>query len=96
MDPEGSLLCLQGYSLEPFIHAIVIQKKLASLNLSRFSDGLGRPGFDSLQGDIFSLPRSVRTVSGAHSASYPIGTGPLSPGAKLPGREAYHLSPSSA
>jgi hypothetical protein len=43
-----------------------------------------------------SLLHSVQTVSGAHPASYSIGTGGLSPGVKRPGREADNSPPSSA
>jgi hypothetical protein len=32
----------------------------------------------------------VQTGSGAHPASYPMGTGAVSPGVKRPGREADH------
>jgi hypothetical protein len=39
----------------------------------------------------------VQTGSGAHPASYTMGTGVLSPGVKArPGREADHSPPSSA
>jgi hypothetical protein len=34
--------------------------------------------------------------SGDHPASYPMGTGELSPGVQRPGREADHSLPSSA
>jgi hypothetical protein len=34
--------------------------------------------------------------SGAHPASYPMGTGGFSPGVKRPGREADHSLPSIA
>jgi hypothetical protein len=37
-----------------------------------------------------------RTALGARPASYPMGTGDLSPGIKRPEREADHSSPSSA
>jgi hypothetical protein len=44
----------------------------------------------------FSLRHRVQTGSGAHPASYPVGTkGPLL-GVKRPGREADHSPPSSA
>jgi hypothetical protein len=43
----------------------------------------------------FSLLHRGQTGSGAHSASYPMGTGGDSRGIKRPGREANH-SPSSA
>jgi hypothetical protein len=42
----------------------------------------GRPGFDSRQGKKCSPLRRVQTASGAHSASYPIGTGANVPGSK--------------
>jgi hypothetical protein len=38
----------------------------------------------------FSLRHRVQTGSGAHPASYPIGTGDPSLGVKRLGREAYH------
>jgi hypothetical protein len=45
----------------------------------------------------FSLHHRVQNGSGAHSASYPIGSGRLIPrGVKRPCREADHLPPSSA
>jgi hypothetical protein len=44
----------------------------------------------------FSLHRRVQNGSGAHPASYPVGTRALSLGVKRPGREADHSSASSA
>jgi hypothetical protein len=44
----------------------------------------------------FSLHHSVQTASGAHPASYPMGTRCSFPGVKWPGREADHSPPSSA
>jgi hypothetical protein len=45
----------------------------------------------------FSLYHRVQNTSGAHSASYPMGTGgAISLGVKRPGREADHSPPSSA
>jgi len=41
------------------------------------------------------IPRA-QTGSGAHPASYPMGTRGLSLGVKRPGRESDHSSPSSA
>jgi hypothetical protein len=63
------------------------------------SDGLqaGRPGFDSRQTqEIFSLLHSLHTGCEAHPASYPMGTGALSPGEKRPGREVDLSYSSSA
>jgi hypothetical protein len=37
-----------------------------------------------------------QTGSGAHPASYPMGTGALSPGVKWPGREADHSPQTNA
>jgi hypothetical protein len=46
--------------------------------------------------DFFSSP-CVQTGSGAHPASYPMGTGGPFPGGKArPGRDADHSTPSSA
>jgi hypothetical protein len=46
--------------------------------------GLDGPGYDSRQGKEVSLLHSVKTGYGAHLASYPMGTGILSPGIKGP------------
>jgi hypothetical protein len=43
-----------------------------------------------------SLLYSVQTGSGAHPATYQMGTGCFSAGIKRSGREAHHLHPSSA
>jgi hypothetical protein len=57
----------------------------------------GRSGFDPWQGQrIFPLA-CVQTGSGAHPASYPMGTGgPFPAGEARPGRDADHSPPSSA
>jgi hypothetical protein len=52
----------------------------------RFSAGAGN----------FSRHHRVQTGSGAHPASYPVGTRGFFPGVKRPGREADHSTPSSA
>jgi hypothetical protein len=52
----------------------------------RFSEGAGN----------FSLHHSVQNASGAHPASYPMGTRGSFPGVKRPRREADHSPPSSA
>jgi hypothetical protein len=44
----------------------------------------------------FSLHHRVQNGSGAHPASYPMGTRGLSLGVKLSGREADHSPPSSS
>jgi hypothetical protein len=44
----------------------------------------------------FSFLHRFQTGSGAHSASYPMGTGSPSAGVKRPGREANHSPPPSA
>jgi hypothetical protein len=51
----------------------------------RFAAGVG-----------FSLLHSVQTFSEAHPASYPMGSGTLSPVVKRPVREGYDSHPSSA
>jgi hypothetical protein len=55
----------------------------------------GRPRFESGHGQGFSLLHNIQAGFGAHSASYPMGPGAISPGVKGPGREA-HTYPSSA
>jgi hypothetical protein len=44
----------------------------------------------------FSLHQRVQNGSGAHPASYPVGSRGSFPEEKLPGREADHSPPSSA
>jgi hypothetical protein len=46
------------------------------------------------EGSRISLLHFLQTASGVHPTSYPMGTGALSPGIKLPGYEADH-SPSA-
>jgi hypothetical protein len=58
-------------------------------------DRRSKVGFQAGGGN-FSLHYQLHTGSGAHPASYPMGTGDFSSGAKRPGREAYHSPPSSA
>jgi len=52
---------------------------------------VGRPGFESRQGQEFG----VQTSSGTLPSSYPAGTAVFSSGIKPPGREADHSPPSS-
>jgi hypothetical protein len=58
-----------------------------SFSKSRDSERLqaGRPGFDTQQGIDFSLLHNVQTGSGAHPASYPVGTAAYFPGGKAAG-----------
>jgi hypothetical protein len=44
----------------------------------------------------FALRQCVQTGTGAHPASYPMGTGGSFPGGKAAGPEANHSQPSSA
>jgi hypothetical protein len=44
----------------------------------------------------FSLHHRIQISSGAHPASYPMGTRSSSPEVKRPGREVDHSPPSSA
>jgi hypothetical protein len=52
--------------------------------------------FESRWGQEFSLLHVVQTGSGAHPASYPMGTGGSFPGVKRQGREADHSPSTSA
>jgi len=66
----------------------------AGSSMSRVSHCGGRPGDG---GSIPSRGLCVQTSSGAHPASYAIGTGGSFPGGKAwPGRDSDHSSPSSA
>jgi hypothetical protein len=66
--------------------------------LCRYSDWLwgGRPELTSRQGKDFSLLHSVQPGSGAHPASYPMGTGGSFSWVKRSDREADRSPPSSA
>jgi hypothetical protein len=46
--------------------------------------------FEFLSGQEFFLLHIIQTGTGAHPASYPIGTEGFSPGVKRPGHEADH------
>jgi hypothetical protein len=56
--------------------------------------GLGLE-FESRYGQEFSLLHFAQTGTGAHSTSYPMGTGGSFLGVKRPGREADHSPPTS-
>jgi hypothetical protein len=58
---------------------------------------IGRLRFDPRQGQRIFLLAPASTGSGAHPASYPMGTGSPFPGSKAqPRRDADHSPPSSA
>jgi hypothetical protein len=76
---------------------IIIIKRILGSSTSIVSRlWAGRPGSNSgkVQG-CSSFRRRVQTGSVAHPASYPIGTGALSPEVKRPAREADHSPQSS-
>jgi hypothetical protein len=59
--------------------------------------GLDERGSIPDKAEDFSSRLCVQTGSGAHPASYPMGTGVPLPGGKArPGRDADHSTPSSA
>jgi hypothetical protein len=60
--------------------------------------GLDDRGFGVrvMVGQEFLLLHAVQNGSEIHPASYPMGTGALSPGVKRQGREANHSPPTSA
>jgi hypothetical protein len=70
-------------------------RPLLSLESSVSGGGLdGRGSYPGRRSYLFSL--NVLTNSGAHSASYPMGTRDSFPGVKPPGRETGHSAPSIA
>jgi hypothetical protein len=78
-------------TLQPFN----FKQDILSTSLSLFYIGKGRKViFCSIRN--FSLHHRVQTGSGAHPASYPMGTRGSFPGVKLPEHEADHSPPSSA
>jgi hypothetical protein len=52
--------------------------------------------FESWYGQDFSPLEVIQTSSGAHPASYPMGSGAPTPGVKQPGSEPDHSPPTSA
>jgi hypothetical protein len=52
--------------------------------------------FDSRYGQKLSLSHIIQTGSGIHPTSYPMVSGPLSPGVKRPRRESDHSPPTTA
>jgi hypothetical protein len=81
--------CIKSKQWAAFMPSRSMRKEVGvvvSSLVSRYTDGLqaGWPGFDSQQCKIF-LFSSVQTDSGAHPASYPMGTGCSFPGGKGPG-----------
>jgi hypothetical protein len=62
------------------------------ISANRYGDWLraGRSGLYSRQGQQFFLLHSGQAGSGAHAASYPMGTRTVCPGVKLPVLESYH------
>jgi hypothetical protein len=87
-----------GIKLNAFIWWALEGEGGASI-AQRYSSGL-RGGWSGIrvlaETGNFSLHHWVKTGSGAHTASYPMGTRPLSLGAKRHGRETDHSPPSSA
>jgi hypothetical protein len=79
---------LRSILLSFFYLQLLIQSSFLSLRFPDFPAGAGN----------FSLHHRVQNGSGAHPASYPMGTGggALSLGVKRPGREADHSPPSSS
>jgi hypothetical protein len=52
--------------------------------------------FESREGKKLSLLHTVQTGSGVHPTSFPMDTGPLSPGVKWQGRETDRSPPTTA
>jgi hypothetical protein len=75
-------------------------KKLYFLQLSLYSEGLGRMtqknrGWCFITGKVFSLLYGVQTGSGVHLASYTMGTGDFISGSKAAGQQVDQ-SPSTS
>jgi hypothetical protein len=81
-----------------FLSSFVLSFRSFLFSLSsiyRLDDRGSRVRFPAGAGN-FSLHHRVQNDSGAHPASYPMGTGALSLGVKWPGRESDNSPPSSA
>jgi hypothetical protein len=82
-----------------YTHFFILKGAGIAQSVQRLATGWTAEGsqFESRYGQEFSLLHFVRTSSGAHPASYPMGTGRvLSPGVKRPRLEADHSPPTSA
>jgi hypothetical protein len=79
------MIYLHHYTQKRFIHLNEVKIQFA-FNKCDFPAGAGN----------FSLHHRFQKGSGAHTASYPIGTRDSFPGVKRPGREADHSPQSSA
>jgi hypothetical protein len=79
-------------------YCIYIWNRSRGSSVSTVSDyGLDDRGSIPTEAEDFSSSPCVQTGSGAHPASYQMGTGGSFPGSKArPGRDADHSPPSSA
>jgi hypothetical protein len=80
-------------------HLVYIYKNRDSVVGIATGDGLDDRGVGvrlPVGSRIFSSPLRPDRLWGPHPASYPMGTGALSPELKRPGREADHSPPTSA
>jgi hypothetical protein len=94
----GPLSTITSFHFWPSVNIIKMLNKrycTSQLCVCRYSDGLRFDGPGSIP-IKFSLLHSVQTDSGAHPASYAIGTWGYFLGGKRQGREADHSSPSTA
>jgi hypothetical protein len=87
-------------AFEPLNSVPITQMKSRDISVSialgyGLDDRSSRVRFPTGAGN-FSLHHRVQNGSGAHPASYPMGTRGSFPGVKRPRREADHLPPSSA
>jgi hypothetical protein len=89
------LLVTPSYYL-PFWEMTVVNGSLDSSAVQRWDTGWMIGVRDPAGAGNFSFHHRVQTGSGAHPASYPIGTRGSFPGGKAAGREADHSPASSA
>jgi len=76
-----------------YLHIFTNQSQSSSDNIGTRLRA-GRPGFDFRQRQgFFPIRHRVQTGSGAHPASYQMGTEGSLPELKRPGREADHSPP---
>jgi hypothetical protein len=94
-----NVFCTVIISVHCAIFTALIQRPLWSRDssVSVFSRlRAGRLGFLSRRGRIFSFHHNLQTGWGAHTASWPVGTGALCSGVKRSIREDNYSPPSSA
>jgi hypothetical protein len=91
---DDTTFCIDSEGMEYFLNSLLVV--FVCIVLGYRLDDQGSRVWFSVGAGNFSLHCHIQNGSGAHPASYPMGTKGFSLGVKRPGREADHSPPSSA